>query len=92
VQLFRSPKHDKTINITSLDFDDQGDYLVASADDETIQIFDVKEGKLTKTVPSKKYGAHLTRFTHHSRQILHASTKLDGETISEPFLGHLSQS
>lgn len=43
-----------------------------------IQVFDVKEGKSTKTVPSKKYGVHLARFTHHSRQILHASTKLDG--------------
>ncbi|OAT12942.1 WD repeat protein [Blastomyces gilchristii SLH14081] len=64
-------------NVTSLDFDDQGDYLVASGDDETLQVFDIKEGKLTKTVPSKKYGVHLAKFTHHSRQILHASTKVD---------------
>lgn len=64
--------------MTSLDFDDQGDYLVSSGDDETIQIFDIKEGKTTKSVPSKKYGAHLARFTHHSRQVLHASTKVDG--------------
>ena len=63
--------------MTSLDFDDQGDYLVAAGDDETIQVFDIKEGKLTKTVPSKKYGVHLARFTHHSRQVLHASTKMD---------------
>jgi COMPASS component SWD2 len=67
------------LNITSLDFDDQGDYLVAAGDDETVQVFDVKEGKSTKTVPSKKYGVHLAKFTHHSRQILHASTKVDGE-------------
>lgn len=78
-QAFRgNPKADKQVNVTSLDFDDQGDYLVASGDDEMIQVFDVKEGKSTKTVPSKKYGVHLARFTHHSRQILHASTKLDG--------------
>nr|AAF90187.1 WD repeat protein [Histoplasma capsulatum] len=57
--------------------DDQGDYLVASGDDEALQVFDIKEGKLTKTVPSKKYGVHLAKFTHHSRQILHASTKVD---------------
>lgn len=43
-----------------------------------IQVFDVVEGKNTKSVPSKKYGVHLARFTHHSRQILHASTKVDG--------------
>lgn len=64
--------------MTSLDFDDQGDFLVAAGEDETIQVFDVKEGKATKSVPSKKYGVHLARFTHHSRQVLHASTKVDG--------------
>lgn len=63
--------------MTSLDFNDQGEHMVAACDDETIQIFDVKEGKSTKTVPSKKYGVHLARFTHHPRQILHASTKVD---------------
>ncbi|GKZ83730.1 member of Set1p complex, histone methyl transferase [Aspergillus niger] len=74
---FRGPKQDTSNYVTSLDFDDQGDYLVASGDDETIQVFDIKEGKSTKSVPSKKYGAHLARFTHHSRQVLHASTKVD---------------
>lgn len=80
IQAFRgAPKHEPQHNVTSLDFDDQGDYLVAAGDDETIQLFDIKEGKPTKSVPSKKYGVHLARFTHHSRQILHASTKVDGE-------------
>ncbi|KAA8652580.1 hypothetical protein EYZ11_002371 [Aspergillus tanneri] len=74
---FKLSKPDAQNFVTSLDFDDQGDYLVASGDDETIQIYDVKEGKHNKSVPSKKYGAHLARFTHHSRQILHASTKVD---------------
>lgn len=77
LQAFRSSKTDSTNYVTSLDFDDQGDYLVAAGDDETIQVFDVKEGKSTKSVPSKKYGVHLARFTHHSRQVLHASTKVD---------------
>ncbi|KAF7593363.1 member of Set1p complex, histone methyl transferase [Aspergillus hancockii] len=74
---FKSSKQDSSNYVTSLDFDDQGDYVVSSGDDETIQIYDVKEGKSTKSVPSKKYGAHLARFTHHSRQVLHASTKVD---------------
>ena len=52
--------------------------MVAAGDDETIQIYDVNDGKPSKTVPSKKYGAHLARFTHHTRQVLHASTKVDG--------------
>lgn len=76
-QSFRASKADNSNYVTSLDFDDQGDYLVAAGDDETIQVFDIKEGKLTKSVPSKKYGVHLARFTHHSRQVLHASTKVD---------------
>ena len=42
-----------------------------------MHVFDIKEGKKTKTVPSKKYGIHLARFTHHSRQVLYASTKVD---------------
>ncbi|KAL9106572.1 MAG: hypothetical protein Q9227_008418 [Pyrenula ochraceoflavens] len=63
--------------ITSLDFDDSGDWLVAASDDEQMHIFDIKEGKRTKSVASKKYGVHLARFTHHSRQILYASTKGD---------------
>ena len=50
---------------------------MAACDDETMQIYDIKEGKRTKTVPSKKYGIHLARFTHHSRQVLYASTKQD---------------
>ncbi|KAJ5152307.1 WD repeat protein [Penicillium capsulatum] len=77
VKSFRPSKSESSNHVTSLDFDDQGDHLVAAGDDETIQIYDVKEGKLTKSVPSKKYGVHLARFTHHSRQVLHASTKLD---------------
>ncbi|KAE8148958.1 WD40-repeat-containing domain protein [Aspergillus avenaceus] len=76
-KLFKPSKQDSSNYVTSLDFDDQGDYLVSSGDDDTIQIFDIKEGKSTKSVPSKKYGAHLARFTHHSRQVLHASTKVD---------------
>ncbi|OJJ50984.1 hypothetical protein ASPZODRAFT_148361 [Penicilliopsis zonata CBS 506.65] len=74
---FRTSKQDAPNYVTSLDFDDQGEFLVAAGDDETIQVFDIKEGKSTKSVPSKKYGVHLARFTHHSRQILHASTKVD---------------
>lgn len=63
--------------MTSLDFDDQGDFVVSSATDDMIEIYDVKEGKRKQGVPSKKYGVHLARFAHHQRQVIHASTKLD---------------
>ncbi|KAL4887434.1 WD40-repeat-containing domain protein [Aspergillus karnatakaensis] len=74
-KVFKTAKQDTFV--TSLDFDDQGEHVVASGDDDIIQIYDVKGGKSTKMVPSKKYGAHLARFTHHPRQVLHASTKVD---------------
>ncbi|KAL2838715.1 WD40-repeat-containing domain protein [Aspergillus pseudoustus] len=74
-KVFRASKQDSSV--TSLDFDDQGEFVVASGDDDIIQLYDVKGGKASKSVPSKKYGAHLARFTHHSRQVLHASTKVD---------------
>lgn len=77
-QAFKTSKPESSY-VTSLDFDDQGDYLVSAGDDEVIQVYDIKEGKATKSVPSKKYGVHLARFTHHSRQVLHASTKVDGK-------------
>lgn len=77
LKCFRNSKPESSNFVTSLDFNDQGEHMVAACDDETIQIFDVKEGKSTKMVPSKKYGVHLARFTHHPRQVLHASTKVD---------------
>ncbi|KAJ6005925.1 WD-40 repeat protein [Penicillium sp. IBT 35674x] len=77
IKSFRGSKPDASTHVTSLDFDDCGEFLVAAGDDDAIQLFDIKEGKLKKTVPSKKYGVHLARFTHHQRSLLHASTKVD---------------
>lgn len=58
-------------------------------------LFDVKDGKKTKSIPSKKYGIHLARFTHHSRQVLYASTKQDNslrllELHNESFVRYFS--
>lgn len=81
--------------ITSLDFDDSGDFMIAASDDEQMHLFDVREGKKTKSVASKKYGVHLARFTHHSRQVLYASTKGDDslrllELHSESYVRYFS--
>lgn len=65
-----------------------------------MQVLDIKEGKRTKAIPSKKYGVHLARFTHHSRQVLFASTKqedslrlleLHNESFVRYFTAHTSQ-
>lgn len=66
--------------MTSLDFDDTGEFLVAACDDDSLQLYNAKEGKHVKELMSKKYGAHLARFTHGSQSLLYASTKYD-ETI-----------
>lgn len=66
--------------MTSLDFDDSGELLIAACDDDSLQLYNAKEGRHIKQLLSKKYGAHLARFTHHSTSILYASTKHD-ETI-----------
>ncbi|KIW11983.1 hypothetical protein PV08_09257 [Exophiala spinifera] len=86
--------------VTSLDFDDMGEFLVAASDDETMQVYDIKEGKRTKVIPSKKYGIHLARFTHHPRNVLFASTKqedslrlleLHNESFVRYFTAHTAQ-
>ncbi|GAA5943620.1 WD-repeat containing protein SWD2 [Sporobolomyces koalae] len=60
---------------TSMSFDDRGELLVTSAEDESMQLFDARQGKHIKQLYSKKYGAHLARFTHKSSTIIYASTK-----------------
>ncbi|KAI9849560.1 MAG: member of Set1p complex, histone methyl transferase [Thelocarpon superellum] len=72
-KIFRGAKPDTSI--TSLDFDDGGELIIAACDDESIQLYNCKEGSQVKTLLSKKYGAHLARFTHNSQSVLYASTK-----------------
>ncbi|KAH8895093.1 WD repeat-containing protein 82 [Thozetella sp. PMI_491] len=70
------PKDDKTQSyVLSLDFDDPGDLCISSESDDTIQIYNVKDGRLDKSLASKKYGAKLAKFTHNSSSIIYASTK-----------------
>jgi COMPASS component SWD2 len=59
-----------------MDFDDQGLLCVAN-DDESLRIYDIRNGKLANTIYSKKYGCASARFTHSSNALIYASTKLD---------------
>ncbi|KAK3313799.1 WD40-repeat-containing domain protein [Apodospora peruviana] len=61
--------------VLSIDFDDPGDLCMTSESDETIQIYNVKEGRHDKSLLSKKYGVKLAKFTHTSSSIIYASTK-----------------
>ncbi|ANZ74595.1 BA75_01334T0 [Komagataella pastoris] len=63
--------------ITSLDFDDSGQFLLTSSIDESIQLYDINKGKHLKPIYSKKYGAHLARFSHDEKHCVYASTKVE---------------
>ncbi|KAG8530437.1 uncharacterized protein KY384_004939 [Bacidia gigantensis] len=83
IGLFRSSKCFKMdasdTLVTSLDFDDSGEFVLAACDDDSLQIYNAKEGKHVKKVQSQKFGAHLARFTHHPSSIIYASTKVNDE-------------
>ena len=40
-------------SVTSLDFDDTGEFLVAACDDDSLQLYNAKEGKHVKALLSK---------------------------------------
>ncbi|KAH6841128.1 WD40-repeat-containing domain protein [Chaetomium sp. MPI-CAGE-AT-0009] len=61
--------------ILSIDFDDPGELCMTSESDETIQIYNVKDGRHDKSLLSKKYGVKLAKFTHTSSSIIYASTQ-----------------
>lgn len=64
---------------------------MTSESDETIQIYNVKEGRHDKTLLSKKYGVKLARFTHASSSIIYASTKQNGQYYSIGAFGSASR-
>jgi COMPASS component SWD2 len=64
--------------VLSIDFDDPGELCMTSESDETIQIYNVKEGRHDKSLLSKKYGVKLAKFTHASSSIIYASTQQNG--------------
>ncbi|KAG7195314.1 member of Set1p complex, histone methyl transferase [Scheffersomyces spartinae] len=71
----------KGASITSVDFDDLGQYLISCGIDKSIQVYDIHKGKHFKDVQSQKYGAHLARFIHKGLNCLYASTP--GESSAE---------
>ena len=66
-----APRH----HLTSLDFDDTGEWLVTCSTDDSLQLYDCRDAKHSKTLFSKKYGCHLARFTHRHTNVVYASTK-----------------
>lgn len=92
VATFRPAKrlsHHDSASITSLDFDDTGQYLVSAGVDKSIQVYDCYKGTHHKDVQSQKYGAHLARFTH-AFECLYASTPVIGTPDPDHSIRYLS--
>ena len=74
LQPAKSFNYHQGASITSLDFDDAGQFLVSSGIDKSIQLYDCHKGTHSKDIQSQKYGAHSARFTHEELNCLYAST------------------
>ncbi|KAL8829529.1 MAG: hypothetical protein Q9170_006131 [Blastenia crenularia] len=72
-KLFKLSKPDTYV--TSLDFDNEGQLLIAACSDDSLQLYSARDGAHQKTLLSQKYGCHLARFSHQSSSIIYASTK-----------------
>mmetsp|Transcript_12221 Transcript_12221/g.16930 ORF Transcript_12221/g.16930 Transcript_12221/m.16930 type:complete len:357 (+) Transcript_12221:90-1160(+) len=65
-------------SVNSIDYSDDGDFLVASADDDSVCLYDCHTAQLKAKVFCKRNGASVARFTHHSKAILCASRDAKG--------------
>lgn len=59
--------------VSCLDYHREGEYLVATSDDDSVRLINALEGKERKKVFCKKYGVELARFTHHPQGIICSS-------------------
>ncbi|RDL39709.1 WD40 repeat-like protein [Venustampulla echinocandica] len=79
--------HSTHAPILSIDFSDEGDFLLTSESDNSMQIYDVHKGKHHKTCLSQKYGVMHAMFTHKTKDsapcIIHSSTKLNRKPTSK---------
>lgn len=64
-------------SILSLDFDNEGGLLLTSESDNSMQIYNIKDGKHHKTLLSQKYGCMHAMFAHAPGTIIHSSTKIN---------------
>jgi len=71
--------HDHKTTINSLDFSDDGLWLV-SCDDFSLNIYDVLQGKRIKTLYNKVSRIDLVKFTHNKHAVL-CATKVDNKIL-----------
>jgi COMPASS component SWD2 len=59
--------------VGSLDFSPDGEIVAVAGDDGLISLYSAIQGKLLKTVPVKRYGCGVVRFSNHKTAVLCAS-------------------
>ena len=64
--------------INSIDFSPSGEQLITASDDDSIIIYDcVSEGKIKRTLFSRKYGVGNINYTHAGNTVIYSSNKVD---------------
>uniref|UniRef100_A0A667Y1G4 WD repeat-containing protein 82-like n=1 Tax=Myripristis murdjan TaxID=586833 RepID=A0A667Y1G4_9TELE len=64
--------------VNCVDYSPSGESAISSSDDDSIVLYDIREGKPTRTLYSKKYGVDLIRYTHgDTNTVVYSSNKLD---------------
>nr|XP_035138847.1 WD repeat-containing protein 82-like [Callithrix jacchus] len=63
--------------INCLDFSPSGHWVVSSSADDSIVLYDLREGKAQRTLYSRKYGAGLIRYARDAGSVLCSSSKRD---------------
>ena len=71
---------ENTHRINSLEFSKTGETLITSSDDETMVIYDCRQGRKEHKQKSGKYGIDLVRFTNEANNVIHASTKVNSKS------------
>lgn len=60
--------------ITSISFDDHGQYLLSSSANDTMHLYDAVGFRFLNSIGSKKYGCHSAKFTHAQFECIYSST------------------
>ncbi|PWA45242.1 transducin/WD40 repeat-like superfamily protein [Artemisia annua] len=61
--------------INALDFHRTADLMVTTAEDDSVRLYDIANGKLLKTTLHEKHGADRICFSHHPSSVICSSTR-----------------
>ena len=56
----------------SLSFSFDGEHLISANDNDELELFQVADGAIHRTLHSKKYGVANVNYTHHHTQVIYS--------------------